>query len=267
MNGDPEYDEATDTKRMLDSAHREIYGSSVVLIADEKLRGSGTLMRVGDHYGILTAQHVTKIFNGRKDYELGVAIDERLHRFTLDNGSSRIIDVGIPVGDDDSLGPDLSFVLITRSDKIDTLVQKKQFYPNQRRPSSPDFPYDELSWAISGAPKVWMEPPDDETRLSMNHMVARGRFDALTKRGEFDFVSITLAHSVDGFPDTFGGVSGGGMWILPTKKGPDGWFCEAPILGGVAYHELPLSDSVMRITGHGPASINCVMPRILAAAM
>jgi len=91
-------------------------------------------------------------------------------------------------------------------------------------------------------------------------------------RDEFDFVRLRVTAGDYGFPKNYGGVSGGGIWLLPITMdpdvGPSSINFDAPFFAGVAFHQSGLTGRIRVITGHGPNSIyTMLMQRLSIAAV
>ena len=53
------------------------------------------------------------------------------------------------------------------------------------------------------------------------HLIGEGTFKERVSRDGFDFVTLRLLARSHNFPLKYGGVSGGGVWILPLTMDPD----------------------------------------------
>jgi len=72
--------------------------------------GTGTFVRVGKTYGILTAEHVTRDIKWNMPCPLGLTLVPEVHRFDIKPGYFDIIEIGIPP--EDGEGPDMSIILL-----------------------------------------------------------------------------------------------------------------------------------------------------------
>jgi hypothetical protein len=71
----------------LESAVRDLKHFAVSFVVKQRLQGSGTLLRIDNRYGILTARHVWDIM-ANKEY-VGLNIAESAHCFSLPQISIR----------------------------------------------------------------------------------------------------------------------------------------------------------------------------------
>ena len=137
-----------------DAGSREMANYTVSLILKQRLIGSGTLVRVADNYGILTAAHVAKVLENA-DQSIGVNIAEHAHGFFIPKQCLEHIVVGASKTLDDANGPDLSILRILDLNDLSTIKSKKSFYPLER-PNLGEFwqelPIREMLWYLVGAP-------------------------------------------------------------------------------------------------------------------
>lgn len=248
-----------------DAGSREMSNYTVSLILKQKLIGSGTLIRVADTYGILTAAHVAKIVENA-DQSVGVNIADHPHGFFIPKQCLEHVVVGASKSLDDADGPDLSILRILDVNDLSTIKSKKSFYPLDK-PNLGSFletlPIGEMLWYLVGAPDEHCRSEGKfGTRnhiLAAKHLVAEATYKKREVRNDFDFVTLELIAGDYSFPSDYGGVSGGGIWLLPLVMNPDVGVStiayEAPILAGVAFYQRGVIDGVSDIVCHGPASI------------
>lgn len=102
-----------------------------------QLVGSGTLVRVDDTKGILTAQHVVTCRRWKQSTHLGLCFEPEIHRPSIDMNYLNVIEVTRPASD--SKGPDLAVILLPPSDigwlkekrlVWDISLNRKQVLPN-----------------------------------------------------------------------------------------------------------------------------------------
>src|SRR5712691_2879312 len=137
-----------------DAGSREMSNYTISLILKQRLIGSGTLIRVGDEYGILTAGHVAKIVENA-DQSIGVNIADYPHGFFIPKQCLEHLVVGASESLDNAEGPDLSILRILDVNDLSTIKSKKSFYPLEK-PSLgqfwQQFPINEMFWYLVGAP-------------------------------------------------------------------------------------------------------------------
>ena len=121
----------------------------------------------------------------------------------------------------------------------------------------------EMLWHLVGAPD---ERSSSEgifgTRdhiLGVKHFLGEATYKERAIRGQFDFVTLQLIAGQYTFPSNYGGVSGGGIWLLPLTMDPDvgvsSMSYEAPILAGVPFYQREIFNGEREIICHGPNSI------------
>jgi hypothetical protein len=82
-------------------------------------------------------------------------------------------------------------------------------------------------------------------------------------KGDFDYIDLKEDVSLPGVPQTFGGVSGGGLWRVQIYESADkakidwSWCLE-----GTAFHQSEVVDNRRTIRCHGPQSIRVAMQKI-----
>jgi hypothetical protein len=248
-----------------DAGTREMANYSVSLILHQKLIGSGTLIRVGDQHGILTAAHVARIVE-KADQPIGVNIADHPHGFFIPKQCFEHIIVGASESLDDAHGPDLSILRILDLNDLATIKSKKSFYPLDRSNVIrfwESLPINEMLWHLVGAPD---ERSSSEgvfgTRdhiLGVKHFLGEATYKERQIRGKFDFVTLQLIAGQYSFPSDYGGVSGGGIWLLPLTLDPEigksTMSYDAPILAGVPFYQRGIINGEREIICHGPESI------------
>lgn len=221
--------------------------------------GSGTLIKVGEVYGIVTAQHVTASFGcGTK---LGFILLPYEHRFFLEADHLQIVEFARP--SEASQGPDLALVILP-TNLLGTLKARKVFYDlshKQKELLRAPLNLEAGLWAITGF-------PDEQTtrgESSRSHSYVKGFhgmafLTGIGKQyfvGEYDFLEAVVKHRIDNtIPTTFGGVSGGGLWqirLMKTKKGE--YEVKEVFLFGVAFYQKEVTDGVRYIKCNGPRTI------------
>lgn len=121
---------------LLHSISNSLYPFVVGLIHRDDLVVSGTLVRLGDRQGILTAYHVVHNVVPKFDFRAGsqdslgliILPHERVHRFEipLGVGITTVIDIAKPTVEE--LGPDLAFIEIKPSHHLDQLEACRDFF-------------------------------------------------------------------------------------------------------------------------------------------
>jgi hypothetical protein len=90
-------------------------------------------------------------------------------------------------------------------------------------------------------------------------------------RGNFDYIEAGVSYrSGEHAPETFRGVSGGGIWSVQImRKSGDALgteYCEAPCFVGVVFYETEVKKGFRRLRAHGPRSVfRTFMPEVMRA--
>jgi hypothetical protein len=212
--------------------------------ARAELGGSGTLVTIDNMDGILTASHVVRLLD-TKEY-IGLVLPSRLeprvHNVLLDMKKCRRFD--FPPEARWSYRPDMSFI-IPPYDTLSTLKAKKVFYSLSKRRSEileqPPAVNDGI-WILSGCSQEWVSdiPPEFGFKKGMlfKGMHGKGIITAARedKLGQFDYLSFgALYNELYSGPNSYGGISGGGLWQLLVSQEADGLKITDRVLSGVAF--------------------------------
>jgi len=252
-----------DYSKAIDEAQRLADNYVVGLADDGEVLGSGTLVNVAGVNGILTANHVVKlsILEKRRTefvlcYRRGikhthvVAMDQFLH-----------IVVG-PYREqaNEELGPDLSLLVITDSTLYEALAKSKSFYSLDEQYDASPFPSDKLTqmpWSISGCPdelRINSTTEGGETLTKLSNIHVPAHLLSIDERGGFDYLSLQVDAGRNDAPEKYGGVSGGGIWLVSGMHRESGaaWI---PLLQGVCFYATAAEHQKSILTGHGPKSL------------
>jgi hypothetical protein len=254
-----------DSRAMLDKAQRLASNYAIIFGIDGKVFGSGTLVTAKGVHGILTAHHVAMVPHLKEGGEISLCIcDGVIHRLNARTSQFEHIVLGDSKKNRfQHTGPDLSFLMITDPELLSTLKARKSFYPLIKRADTAKCPEDKLRkmhWAISGSPEEFaqelgMYNGEKLTKVSDFHV--RAELRSLKQKKEFDYLRFEVYSGIHGCPKRYGGVSGGGIWLLTIQKKRNGENDFAPMLQGVVFYESrPCQNETKRILiGHGPDSI------------
>lgn len=252
--------------RLWEAATREIADYTALIVLEDGRTGSGTFVTANGIDGILTAHHVaTKLIKPNSVFHL--VITSYAHKLPV---SSTLFE-HVVIGDSNDnprphLGPDLSFLRILDVRLLSTIKGRKSFL----RLDGKNFSFfrrhlkRRMKWFVAGAPYEFAEPteshgvpPEQLTKLSS--FVGDAIYRSITDRNGFDDIKVNVPSGEYNFPARYGGVSGGGIWMVPLSIGHDEDLktirYEAPFLAGVVFFESPMRNKERVITGHGPNSI------------
>jgi hypothetical protein len=211
--------------------------------------GIGTLTRTrNDHY-ILTATHVWKRL--RQSKHVGITLTPGVNQLTP-IPSELLIPAGPPARSDD-WGPDLVFLKIPPS-HVGGIAAKLSFYHlehRRRRPRSTEIE----ARILLGAPGEFATLSPGHLDLTIQAINADSDPNPYVKRG-FDYIDLKEYAGAHGFPSSYRGFSGGGLWRVSLfrdkRNGEIDWMC---FLEGVAFRESDLKNGYRIIRCHGPRSI------------
>lgn len=256
-------------KNLLDKIGKVVRSYSVCLLAmyiengepRVELIGSGTLIKFGDKFGILTAYHVVHSNKFMKSERIGVGLNEEEHQYSIGKNELEILDIGIPI--DQKRGPDLS-IIVLYSKNLATMKSLKSFWPidffRDRRPNE-QMLIDYGVCCLVGCPQVL----EGESASGRHFEIAKSLFmiagfsgiSRIWDNGDFDFIEYPVSYDeVSDSPSSFGGVSGGGLWhVILKRSGSNDLEFEKPFMIGVAYYQTEIRNNIRYIYCNGIKSI------------
>ena len=218
---------------------------------------SGTLCKIDQHYGIVTARHVwygDKNKKGVKDYpELKIVIGEK-GVVTLETKYLKPIcpSISIESRKFDCKGvtlPDIIFIRIETSlhSKFDD--RKKLFYPLDKTLASHGGNlYDEGSyWCTFGSPQELF----DKENWKAANLIYDTPLREKNEDDGWDYLELDVDTEESGMPENLEGMSGGGIWRV--KFSMDFKIIDI-IFSGVNFYQTEFGKRY-QIIGHGPKSI------------
>ena len=227
---------------------------------DAVLLGSGTLVTVGETQAILTAHHVLQVLptEGR----VGLVLSTKLQQYTVD--TQALVYREIARGTVDADGPDLGAVILAPSIAA-AIGAKKTFYNlGLRRETLLETPPDrrEGLWFVHGflAERTVEEPGRDGFSRVMgfyNLTGAGGPEEPPIEVGDHDYYAFPVTYNArSAAPNSFGGMSGGGLWQVTLVRDPQGDIRpKAQFLSGVVFYQEAISESRCAVKCHGRLSI------------
>jgi hypothetical protein len=244
----------------------------VELLADQgyangELGGSGSLVRIDDVCGILTARHV--ITHLAKQKFVGLILPNvgvgKLHNVSFKIDDCRRIEIGNDDTDEQS-GPDLA-LLVPPPNIVSELQGRQSFYSltkgRERALKGPP-PVDHGIWVLSGFAGEWTEEKAPARGFYRTKGFRGQHGVGIVKdereKGDFDYQTFeALYDSHYEGPDSYGGYSGGGLWQVLAKPVGTEVIVSDVILSGVAFYQSPKLTKNGRITReihcHGRRSI------------
>jgi hypothetical protein len=219
--------------------------------------GSGTLVTAGNNLAILTAAHVVELLDNWPF--LGIAVSERGHRFFISQDHLRI--QVIAHGSVEADGPDLAFIAVPATEAGTIKAMKSLYSLDNNRShmlsSQPDW---SALWATCGTPCALTDITENHDKrvrtISLKTCCTYGDLRRAYTIGDFDYIEHPVFYSAaQNVPDSFAGISGGGMWqiSLGRRNGRIGAY--QYLLSGVIFYQSPNVNSERLIKGHGIRSI------------
>ena len=221
--------------------------------------GSGTWVRVaGSHY-ILTAAHVWTAL--KRDFQEVAMTLKKVedHRFSIE--IQAITDTTFGSDQPEEWGPDLAFLrvpdqFVLSIEAYDAIFHNLSIRKETALQSAPET--DEGRWVILGVPQetAILTPTHASLEFTGYFMPVK----TTHTRDGFDYVDLEVnMMSYPDAPQSFGGVSGGGLWqVLPSQSGSTGEFSWE--LEGVAFYQSAPKDGLRFVRCHGRRSIYGAMP-------
>ncbi len=222
------------------------------------LIGSGTFAIIGNKSGILTAQHVARELSHQD--ALGLTLREDIQGRPYLCKHLTFIDVAIP--EHESLGPDLSFIVIPNV-YLGTIRAYKSFYPIMAYQDNymKCFPESICDlWFVYGTigERTTEEIPEKgfDTVIGYHGFCGMTNAEKSYSVGSYDFIESRADYGELDTPESFGGMSGGGLWRVPLFTADPGKIkAKDYLLAGVIFYQTELNDNVRFIRSHGPRSI------------
>ena len=225
--------------------------------------GSGTFVSAGTTKAILTADHVLDALPDRGPVGLSY-----LERFGL-KAHAPVIQMEycekrrVGRGDEEMNGPDLGLLVLPKPDT--GLSSSRNFYNLESRRDSfdPSQNYFRLALLL-GLPAEWEpETIDGQEKQEVEIMGCVGSIRRMCLKEGFDYVDFVVEKNpyYDG-PESFAGLSGGGLWIFPMSKHmiaplPVG----SPFLAGVAFWQSSFDAdgrNTIRCNGFGSIYVKVI---------
>jgi len=244
---------------LFDNVTSEIADYLVSFSVEDRPSGSATLVTMDSRYGFLTAAHVVDDLYGSRSESIAIIFCGRLHRLLIRKNHLAATCIG-PTNE--NAGPDLAFVEVLDTKALGEIKAVKSFYPFTN-PSAPQWETLEPKGAtvcfIAGAPAE--QSSETGARMTESHILfttffcGRAQLSRTYEKDGFDYMVFGSVAGEDGFPQSFGGVSGGGIWHVPfaidPEKGPSSLTHLPSELIGIAFCQDELCGNTRQITGHG----------------
>ncbi len=229
---------------------------------DLHFTGTGVLVTVGKSHYILTAAHVWE--DGLKSSDrVGITLKEGVdHRCTID--TMALSPYGPPLPPKSGVppkrsewGPDLVFLRIPENHLAGIKAFKTFYSLDKERPKVKSDGIE--TRVLMGAPAEFEKRTPKHSELNINGFFVEFGAPPFV-RGDFDYVELKEAVNHPGIPKHFGGVSGGGLWLVQIFEPPGteqiDW---SHFLEGVAFYQLGIGEPITTIRCHAQQSIRTAM--------
>jgi len=229
------------------------------------LIGSGTLAIINDKYGIITAKHVVDRLKKNNDSYVGFCIEDEYHNPAIESKYLNATYLKTPAG------LDLAYIILP-DNIVATLKAKKNFYNiSKHHDIAMSISFDEQqACVLCGSPDEFTK---EETGEKSHYYTEAKAICSLTgfsvieeyiQKEDHDFLRVSAIYKgQDLLPNSFGGLSGGGLWHFTLKNTePDNIEISKPILIGVAFEETDKIDNRRDIICNGPISINSLVKSV-----
>jgi hypothetical protein len=216
--------------------------------------GSATLVEVnGGHY-FLTARHVwTRL---QKFKYMGVTLVENIdQRFFIE--TEHLIPTGPPKPALEQDGPDIVLLKIPDA-KLGEIKARKSFYPLGIKRVGVPVVAIEIPILIGGPVESATLIKPTTLDMVVQAIIANSTPKKFTK-GRFDYLDADEFFGSYGFPNSYGGFSGGGLWHVYVYLDPKtGERKEQRHLAGMAFYEFKPKRKYRVIRYHGVKSLRVV---------
>jgi hypothetical protein len=233
-------------------------------VADPK--GTGTFVKLGKLYGILTAGHVLKEFSEQETVGLVrfPSVTPALQNRRLNLGhTKRVIDWN----GEDCNAPDIAFVSIPEIDGRDLEASGAVFYnlglARDYKISTPEHRMS-MCYALVGVVGEWTEDASmgltGGRKIDVGGLFGAAKSVRLFKEDGNDLVEVEISYETGPkVPKSYGGVSGGALWELHVELDKDlKVFKVNKKLHGVAFRQ---SGDKKRVTANAAALIDGIVEK------
>lgn len=228
-----------------------------------ELRGSGTLVRVGKTFGILTAAHVWRAIRALPEVGIYLYSARQREIFSVTEDMRLLDAVTRESASEDEFGPDIAFVRLTEN-KAATIEKYSTFLSLEKDEQKAKAGAPENSVIVDavmgGVEELGqtINMYEDRKLIVQNALLHVGHTRGIEDgRDGFDRLEFTPEPGPEFVPlRSYGGMSGGGCFrvYLPADAG----FQVEPIafhLLGVAFYETTMDGKADKIICHGPVSM------------
>jgi hypothetical protein len=225
--------------------------------------GSGTFVRFGNIFGILTCAHVLRILPrqpGRTRIAAFPVRDSARQSLAVEVNDDKVLAIG---GDkEDDIGPDLGFLFLSPDEAgllaaqvsvVDGDQHRDHFGEPQPDTTDPDIAGVSVLGGVVGEWSVEEAGPTGRSQRRLVGLGSFGEIELQRQEGEHDLLTFRPRDQDDfSTPRSYGGTSGGGLWRLYLDRATETTYTlKRRDLVGVAFFET----KDRRVICHGPGSI------------
>lgn len=252
---------------LFNEATKDVRSFTTFFIADNKLCGSGTFATLHGQYGILTAKHVWELVEkwSAEDGKVGYSISEDPHAHIVPRAT--LVPMNLVSRRTDEYGPDIEFIIIP-PDQVESVLARCQFYNLSKNPTQRQAQTLEREGfaLIAGFPHELEN--DQPGAYGFDKIVEQHGLGFITgadkreERDGFDYLELGVTYNEKtNPPQSFGGVSGAGVWHFKLFKKDDEPISAARydpsqfLLMGVAFYQSAITAGQRFIRAHGQTTI------------
>jgi len=218
--------------------------------------GTATLVTLSGAHYFLTAEHVWK--KVQKFKMIGITLVANINQcFTIP--TQHLMATGPRKPSTEMDGPDMVFLKIPEA-KLGEIKARKSFYqlgPVRKKPQL-NVKCIEIAVLLGAPGEAAALTTQTNLDLTIQGIMADQRPRTFTK-GRYDYIDSKEYFGAYGFPNSYGGFSGGGLWRVQVYLDPEtNERKERNRLVGMAFYEFPPKRKCRIIRCHGPRSIDVV---------
>ena len=228
--------------------------------------GSGVLVSVGHIHAILTAHHVIEHIEAPlKERQLGLLFANKSQHRVIERWEIELLKIAR--GTQDSVGPDLGAAILLNHSFVGSISANDKAFHNldKRREQlrNTSLAMTAGIWAAQGFVEKGIETTADPNENLVEHVAfpcatVWGEPESEAEIDEYDYLDCRADPSglpLPTPPDTWGGMSGGGLWQIPLiKRRGQMEFCP-PRLTGIMFYERAEGGKIQWIRCHGHRSV------------
>ncbi|OCP19680.1 MULTISPECIES: hypothetical protein [unclassified Ensifer] len=222
--------------------------------------GTGTLVRIGPIFGILTAAHVLDALSRHEEVGLMRITNrpDRPQKMKIDMRAAETVMIGeLPFG---SSGPDIGFLRLPNGEELGWLKSKNIFFNLEKPQPDPPSSLQALPCFhlfIGVVAERTEKAENTETNSLLTGMTAMASAATILREGNangLDILDIDIGFAPGvKRPTSFGGMSGGGLWQVCLDAEQQQVRDRRPV--GVAFYQSDLVNGQRTVTCHGPQTI------------